>query len=353
MEGWIKLHRTILESFAFSNPTTLKLWIWILAKASSKERFVPIKVSESFRDVKLEPGQMLFGRFKAEEELEINGSTIYRHLQKLQDHGNISMDTNTQYTIITICNWDKYQSTEEESEQAANSQRTANELPANKQRTASEHIQESKESKEEEKNNFCDFFEETSIRLLEWCKTEKFFKDRYLDGAIATFNKLQELEYSEDQIKKAIVNGRTGFMAANFQNPEKLIAKNSDKVYYIDVFIELTGKDLSKEEREEKRSFFEKECEFAINHDKIPGKDYKKICIEIFEGGLSFLLSLPNQMNFKEYMVLRKLNDRKGIDDLWGNLDVIKRFPGKAKKHDSVYKLIRETINGNEDDEED
>lgn len=133
MEGYIKLYRQLIESQIFANQTALKIWIWCLLKANHKERFIPLKVGKGNITIKILPGQFIFGRLKAEEELNIDGSTIYRWIQKLESKsfGMITIEANNQYSIISICNWSTYQSEKEEGEQPKSSQRTRHEPDMN------------------------------------------------------------------------------------------------------------------------------------------------------------------------------------------------------------------------------
>jgi hypothetical protein len=148
MEGWIKLHRCLIDSFVFANPTTLKIWIWLLIKATKKKRIISLKIGVGFQDIEINPGELIFGRFKAEEQLNIDGSTIYKHIKKLEDSGNIMLISNNHYTIITICKWNDYQDNETIKEQPDNNQVTAKEQQSNNRVTTEEHKQESKEYKE-------------------------------------------------------------------------------------------------------------------------------------------------------------------------------------------------------------
>ena len=138
MEGFINLHRTLLDSMIFSNQTGLKIWIWLLLKASYRKRYVSLKIGKGETTVTIERGQLIFGRYKAEEELCIDGSAVYRWMKKLEENGMISIESNNQYSIITICNYDTYQTGNETDEQPMNNQRTANEQPMNSRRTADE-----------------------------------------------------------------------------------------------------------------------------------------------------------------------------------------------------------------------
>lgn len=138
MEGFINLHRTLLDSMIFSSQTGLKIWIWLLLKASYRKRHVSLKIGKGETTVTIERGQLLFGRYKAEEELCIDGSTIYRWIKKLEENEMILLQSNNQYSIITICNYDTYQSGNTNEEQPMSNQRATNEQQMNSRRTADE-----------------------------------------------------------------------------------------------------------------------------------------------------------------------------------------------------------------------
>ena len=138
MEGFISLHRTLLDSMIFSSQTGLKIWIWLLLKASYRKRHVSLKIGKGETTVTIERGQLLFGRYKAEEELNIDGSTIYRWIKKLEENEMILLQSNNQYSIITICNYDTYQSENINDEQPMSNQRAADEQQMNSRRTADE-----------------------------------------------------------------------------------------------------------------------------------------------------------------------------------------------------------------------
>lgn len=153
MSDWIKIHRSILESYSFANPVSFKIWAWMLLKANYKTSFAPLKIGKGTISVKIERGQFIFGRNKAEKELNIDGSTIYRTLQKFEELKQIKIEASSQYSIITICNYDFYQSKQDQDEQPTNNLRTGNEQPTNSTRTTDEHIKEELESKEKIFNN--------------------------------------------------------------------------------------------------------------------------------------------------------------------------------------------------------
>jgi hypothetical protein len=136
MEGWIKLHRQILDSPVFAHQTALKIWIWCLCKASHSGKSFSISTGKGETIVTIDRGQFIFGRFKAEEELGINGSTIYKWIHKFSDEMDmINIVSNNHYSIITILNFNDFQDIETDKvttkEQPKNNQVTAKEQPSN------------------------------------------------------------------------------------------------------------------------------------------------------------------------------------------------------------------------------
>lgn len=123
--GFIKLNRDILDSYVFAHPTALKIWIWLLLKARWKDGFSTIDVGNRSLVVEVKRGQMIFGRFKAEQSLDIDGSTIYKWMQKFQDNELINIDSNNRYSIITVCEYDSYDADNFTKEQQESSNVTA------------------------------------------------------------------------------------------------------------------------------------------------------------------------------------------------------------------------------------
>lgn len=217
MEGWVKLHRCLIDSYVFANPTTLKIWMWILIRATNKKRFVPVTVGKGTVNVELLPGQFIFGRFKAEEELNIDGSTIYKHIQKLKDSENINIESNNHYTIITVCNWLTYQSKDEEDNHESNSQVTAKEQPSSSQVTTTEHKQESKEYKEYKEIYTYSQFYDSEI------EQNKSAKD------INSYTQCVSFMFGNNDLKKPLSNWLKLENQISYEQYEKLLKKSREK----------------------------------------------------------------------------------------------------------------------------
>lgn len=128
MEGWIKIHRQSLHSSVMKNPVTWHIWCWCLMKATHVSYNFPF----NGKDVSLRPGQFITGRTKALEELKNCTARNYRTaIRYLKTTNRIATKTTNRFTIISICNWEKYQSetTSQTTSKVAN-KRPTNDQPA-------------------------------------------------------------------------------------------------------------------------------------------------------------------------------------------------------------------------------
>lgn len=138
MEGWLKLHRTILDSRQFANPLELKIWVWLLCKASINDRFVSLKIGKGSQTIFLKRGQLVFGRNAAERELQIDASTVYIIIKRFKADGCIFIESNNQYSIISVAHYNDYQSSIEEEEIIIEEIVTSNQQPINNQLASSQ-----------------------------------------------------------------------------------------------------------------------------------------------------------------------------------------------------------------------
>jgi len=101
MQGYIKLHRKILDNGVFADAELLKVFVWCILKANTTPNVVYGR--------KVDVGQFITGRITASEELYLKPSTIYKRLQKLKTQGYIDISSNTKNSLITVVNFKSYQ----------------------------------------------------------------------------------------------------------------------------------------------------------------------------------------------------------------------------------------------------
>lgn len=105
--GWVSLHRALLDNPIFEDATLLKTFIWCLLKATHEERIQIVGRQE----VKISPGQFITGRHKAGKELGLSPSKAREQLIKLQIANTLDIKSNNKFSLVTIENWDFYQNT--------------------------------------------------------------------------------------------------------------------------------------------------------------------------------------------------------------------------------------------------
>ena len=136
-QGWIKLHRSLLKSATWQNMDVARLWVWCLLKAAYTDR-VAVVGCES---VPLVPGQFIFGRRVAASETGLSERKVRTSLHWLLKSENVTRRVTSKFSVITICNWERYQGDEEAGDPQSD-QQAASKRPAN------DHIEEVKEREE-------------------------------------------------------------------------------------------------------------------------------------------------------------------------------------------------------------
>ena len=144
--GYVKLWRRSLNNDWLKNPNLWVVWSYCLMKASHKKRTTKI----GFQEIEIQPGQFVFGRKKASEELDMSEWKIRACIDSLRKSRNITIKTTNKFSIITIVNWHIYQS-EEDVNRQQNRQQTANKPPTNR------HRQECKDLKNVKKKIYGEF----------------------------------------------------------------------------------------------------------------------------------------------------------------------------------------------------
>jgi len=131
--GWVAIWRKSMDASVFQNEGLWKVWTWCLMKATHKRQWVSMKTGRGTKEVELQPGQFIFGRHVAAKELNMPPSTVRNRMAKLKKLGNLDIQQDTHFSIVSIVNWDSYQ---------YGSKDEANQL--DNQRTRKGHIQQQK-----------------------------------------------------------------------------------------------------------------------------------------------------------------------------------------------------------------
>lgn len=99
--GWIKLHRSLLDWEWASEPGMMTLWVHLLLSANHEDNKWHGRI--------IKRGQLVTGRIALAKSTGLSEQTVRTCLQRLIDSQQISKKSTNKYSIITICNYDKYQ----------------------------------------------------------------------------------------------------------------------------------------------------------------------------------------------------------------------------------------------------
>ena len=106
MQGWIKLHRKLLENpIVCKDSDHLAVWVYLLLNATHEAYPALFKGKK----ITLEPGQLITGRKSISNKLSVSESKVKRILIELENDHQIDRQRSNQNSLISILNWDKYQ----------------------------------------------------------------------------------------------------------------------------------------------------------------------------------------------------------------------------------------------------
>lgn len=142
-EGFVKIHRSILNWQWFSKKNMVQFWLYLLLKANHKDGYI--------RGIEVKKGQLLTGRKKISEETGLSEQEVKTCLKCLKSTNEITIKTTNKYSLITIMNWDKYQccgdDSNQQNNQQTNQQTTINQPTSNHQATTNKNVKNNKNDK--------------------------------------------------------------------------------------------------------------------------------------------------------------------------------------------------------------
>lgn len=139
-QGYVKLWRKCLDSGLLKNPTAWQLFGYLLLKATHRahRQLVGGMVFD------LQPGDVIFGRSKAADDLCVGEQSIRTALKLLEKLEIVTSKATNKCTVISFVNWDRYQD-----EQPAPNQQTNQHLTSN-QPAPNQHLTTNKNERKKE-----------------------------------------------------------------------------------------------------------------------------------------------------------------------------------------------------------
>jgi len=149
-EGWIKIHRKLLDWEWWDEPNTFRLFIYLLLKANHKPK--------RYRGVLIDTGQLMTGLELLSIETKLSVRQVRTSLTRLKSTNEINVNSSSKGTIIQIVKYIDYQITDK----PTTNQRQTNDKPT----TTNKNDNNIKKRKEEFKNSLHPFISISYDKIL-------------------------------------------------------------------------------------------------------------------------------------------------------------------------------------------
>lgn len=134
-KGWIKLYRKTFENpICCKDPEYFFVWCWILTHAAYEEK----RTLYNGQDTTVNKGEIVTTNKFISSELKISESKVNRILKSLESERQIERRPSRRNTLISVLNWEKYQSEELQNEIQVKDERNESERQVKDNRNASE-----------------------------------------------------------------------------------------------------------------------------------------------------------------------------------------------------------------------
>ena len=134
--GYIRLHRTLTGWRWYKDGNVLRLWLHLLLNAN----YAP----SDFQDRVIGRGEQVTSLKALSESTGLSIQEVRTALGKLKRTGEILVNSNRHFTIVSILNYDKFQSDSADKQQTVNTQSTNKQQTVNSQSTTSEKEKKAK-----------------------------------------------------------------------------------------------------------------------------------------------------------------------------------------------------------------
>ncbi len=138
-QGWIKLHRKLLDWEWYQDPKMVHLFIHLLLLANHEQG--------NWQGVEVKRGQLLTGLAALSTATGLTSQNLRTCLKKLEKTGELTSKSTNRFRIITLCNYNDYQLLEDKTNKPANKQLTSNQQAANKPANSKQEVKNVKNVK--------------------------------------------------------------------------------------------------------------------------------------------------------------------------------------------------------------
>ncbi len=224
MNGWIKLHRQVIEHWIYQDAYYFRAWMYFLIRANHSDTSILIGANL----VEISKGAFITSLNNIASDCNMSLQKTRTFLKLLEKQAMIKKESTTKLTKITICNYADYQVLQQTNNKPITNQQQTNNKPATTDKNVLECLENENTVKEEIKPVFV--FKNELIKLgVEKQIVEDWIKVRKLKRAANTqtaFNSIKnQIEKSKlpanECIKTAVEMSWGGFKADWLTNLKK------------------------------------------------------------------------------------------------------------------------------------
>ena len=180
MQGWVSFHRKIEEWEWYDDANTFRLFFHLVLKANHKDN--------KWRGIDIKRGELVTSNEQLAKQLKLTVSKIRTSLVKLKSTGEIAIKTTNKNTVVTVANYELYQS-----EQGRIADKTTNKSQSNRNQIATNNNDKNKKNVNKEYTE--DFLELYS----------KYPRPENKRQTFTNYTKLLK-EYSHEQLMTCVDN---------------------------------------------------------------------------------------------------------------------------------------------------
>lgn len=158
MEGWISLHRRIIDHWIWINEKYLRAWLWFLLRANHANG----KILFGNELIEIERGQFITSIKNISFATGLTNQNVRTLLRLLENDKMINKQSNSKLTKITILNYDSYNNNQQTNNKQSNKQTTSGQQAANKQTTTDNNVIN---NEKKDNNNIYNKFYDEQIKI--------------------------------------------------------------------------------------------------------------------------------------------------------------------------------------------
>ena len=155
-QGWIKLHRALMDWEWYDDIITRGIFIHCLLRANHTDT--------NWRGIELKRGQFVTSLKHLAEENGISLQTLRTHLKRLKSTRELTIKSTNKNSIITVCKYESYQSEKSEANTQTNTQANK-QLTSNQQATNIQLTTDKNDKNNKNVNNEKNFFKQKKNEL--------------------------------------------------------------------------------------------------------------------------------------------------------------------------------------------